>query len=131
MKIECTTDEYRELTNIDRLERLKEYLEAAREDRDLLEKEVRDLQQKNSNLRIDTSLVAQLTKAMVKFYADRSNTNANKVREALNGLLPDQKILQIKTLREVSGCGLKEAKDFLEGSIYAFLPSPVEDDIPF
>ena len=31
---------------------------------------------------------------------------------------PENKISQIKLLREITGCGLKEAKDFVEGTIH-------------
>jgi ribosomal protein L7/L12 len=132
MKIECTTEEARDLFNLDRVEQLQEYLEIARSDRDNLEKEVYDLKQqlaKADTSKPDTLPLSQLMKAVAKYESNPNAFNAQELRNTIVAALPDQKILQIKLIRDFSDCSLKEAKDFLEGTSN-HIPSP-GDNIPF
>jgi len=128
MKIECTIDEANEF--IDRFQKLQEYLDVAREERDKLEDKVEQLQLENNRLQRanhDTSPIAQLIKRMVEYRMNPNNWSYDKVTNALNILFPDQKVYQIKLVREVFGISLKEAKNFIEGNLN-YLDN---DNVPF
>lgn len=165
MKIECTTEEFQALTNVKRLEQLREYYEVAKSDhesivRELeeekrllneklqqlesdlnavkmdrfsLESKYNELQYRNNGNSNHTSETAKLIKASVAFFSNKNYASAASLRDALNNLFPNQKIAQIKIIREVANCGLKDAKDFVDG-LSNWIPSPAEntdDDIPF
>lgn len=52
---------------------------------------------------------------MMRWLISRGDTAL--VRLFLSEKRPENKISQIKLLREITGCGLKEAKDFVEATI--------------
>lgn len=110
MKIECTPEEAQELFNIDRVKRLQEYL---------------DNQSKQNTNYDHSSQLAQVMIAMIRFFANPKSSTAEALRYTLEEFLPDQKILQIKVLREVTRAGLKETKNFLEGES-DWLPAPID-----
>lgn len=86
-------------------------------------------QKQNNPLNVYSSQIAQVMIAVTRFFTMQKPSTAEALRHTLEELMPDQKILQIKTLREVTRAGLKEAKDFLEGTRDT-LPSPIEDFRP-
>lgn len=104
--------------------------ECASEVRDVFSQpEVADLRERNATLRYDLNRVsnelydlkdkdrtqAPSAKPMVMWML--SENYAELVRRFLAHQCPDNKIQQIKLFREITGCGLKEAKDFQEGTI--------------
>lgn len=119
----------------EKLEQLELDLNAVRMDRFALEAKCNELRyQKNGNSNL-TGELARLIKASALYFAHKSIPNADALRKALDAFLPDQRIPQIKILREVANCGLKEAKDFVDGTA-SWIPSPASDndssdDIPF
>ena len=128
MKIECTAQEAESLFNLDKLDRLREYLTIAREERDNLEKELFKVRNSFPGKSPD---VGKLVKSILSLYRNNAAVAiADDIRYALNEFYPDQKIMQIKLIREVSNCGLKTAKDFIEGTTN-YLPFDKDDDIPF
>lgn len=135
MKFECTAEELRTLTNVDRVEQLREYLEAARTEREKVENDLYDEKQKVRNLEqeknahySDTSPLAQLLKASMQYRKAPNWETSQAFRQKLNDLMPGQISQQLKILREISGVGLKPAKDFLDGKSSFLFP---EDEIPF
>lgn len=135
MKFECTAEELRILTNVDRVEQLREYLEAARTEREKVENDLYNEKQKVMNLEqeknahySDTSSLAQLLKASMQYRKAPNWETSRAFRQKLNDLMPGQIIQQLKILREISGVGLKPAKDFLDGKSSFLFP---EDEIPF
>jgi len=132
MKLQLTVDELNNLINpnTDRLDylerevkRLQDYsADFSRENRELRQK----LAEQENPMYSHSSQLAQVMIAVSRFFACQKSSTAEALRHTLEELLPGQKILQLKVLREVTRAGLKEAKDFLEGLTYT-LPSPTDD----
>ena len=116
MKIECTVDEANEF--IESFHKLQSSLEVTRKERNKTEETILQLNHEISNLRqkviLDTSLIEQIVIKMVHYYNEPNYDSAQQVRNALNDLFPNKKILQIKFIRAVSGASLQDAKDFLD-----------------
>jgi ribosomal protein L7/L12 len=135
MKITLTTEELRNLMDSDRVTYLEGELADMRNLNKDFSRENRELREKlavnPSPLTSHSSQIAQVMIAVTRYYTQPNQTTADKLRQTLEALLPGQKILQLKILRELSGSGLKEVKDFLEDQSNS-LPSPAQDlDIPF
>lgn len=102
----------------------------------LINDELREKQTMQKTATPDLSgKLAELIKVSALYFAHKSIPNADALRKALDSFFPGLKIPQIKIMREVANCGLKEAKDFVDGEA-SWIPSPAcdndsSDDIPF
>lgn len=132
MKLQLTVDELHNLINpnVERLDylerevkRLQDYsADFSRENLELRRK----LAEQENPIYSHSSQLAQVMIAVSRFFACQKRSTAEALRHTLEDLMPDQKILQIKVLREVTRAELKEVKDFLEGLTYT-LSSPTDD----
>jgi len=55
---------------------------------------------------------------LARGYPERLYSAYAQIRQLLKEEFPDNRINAIKKVRELTGCGLKEAKEFYEGSPY-------------
>ena len=81
-------------------------------------------------VRMGKALYDGLIKKAVAFFSGSSSTSpwVETLREQIPHLLElvrtNQKIAAIKALRNITNCGLKEGKDYVEGPLADFLRAP-------
>lgn len=69
---------------------------------------------------------AELAKLQAKLTLEANRTMESAVVEALTEFQPNQKIQLIKKIRELTGSGIKEAKDALEAALPGILVKRIE-----